>query len=130
MVVVMTLLLRQLLRVKVVMVVAGGGRTIDLVLISLLGLLLLCLRPRSFGFPVAAIVLLSKSLLALRGTFRVQRSRLAIGAVVNLWHLQTMIVAFDVLPSLTSLTEDRIAIIILVGTYALDGVRLIIIEEN
>jgi hypothetical protein len=126
----MILLLWWLLRVMVMLVVLVGGRTIDLVERSLPGLLLLSLRPRSFGFPVAAIALLSESLLSLCGTFRVQRSRLAIGAVVNLWHPPTRIIAFDVLPSLTSLTEDRIAIIVLEGTDALDGVRLIIVQED
>jgi hypothetical protein len=53
-------------------------------------------------------------------------ARLAVRAVVNLGHLLAVVIALDMLPGLTSLTEDGVAIIILKGADAFDGVGLVI----
>lgn len=41
-----------------------------------------------------------------------------------------MVVTLDVLPSLTLLTEDSVPVIVLKGTYALDGVGLFIFQRD
>lgn len=91
-----------------------------------LGFLLVALGARSFGFTVASLALLSEAPLAFCGTFGIDRPRLTVHAVMDLGHVPTVVVALDVLPRLAPLTEDRITIVILEGTDALDSVRFIL----
>lgn len=91
-----------------------------------LGFLLVALGAGSFGFAVASLALLSEAPLAFCGTFGIDRPRLTVHAVMDLGHVPTVVVALDVLPRLAPLTEDRITIVILEGTDALDSVRFIL----
>lgn len=82
---------------------------------------------RSLRFPITALDIIicvefSKPSLPFGRTFSVERPWLAICAVVNVWDLLTMVIAFDMLPCFTSLTENCIPIVILEVADALDGV--------
>lgn len=98
--------------------------------VLVLRFLLVALGPRSLGFPVTTLALLSEAPLAFCGTFGVDRPWLTVHAVMDLRHVPTVIVALDVLPRLAPLTEDRITIIILEGTDALDSIRLILLRGH
>ena len=85
---------------------------------------------RSLGLPVTAIVLFSSTLLSFGCSFWVGLLRVAICAKVDIWHRLAVerVVTLNVLPGITVLTVDCIAVIICICTDAFDGVIFFIWE--
>jgi hypothetical protein len=92
-------------------------------------LLLMTLRRWSLCFPVSNCCLSSK-LLSLGRMLVVQRSRFAVDTVVYLGDFAAVIVAFDVLPGITTLTEDGVSVVLLKVADTFDGVGLIFLWQH
>lgn len=90
-------------------------------------LLLVALRPGSFGFSVTAIALFSEALLSLRGAPTIEMTGLTVNTVMHFWDSPTVVIALDVLPCFATLAEHCVPIVIFERTYTFDGIRLLLV---
>ena len=115
-----------------VMVCATTIHLVAIDVVVVVGFLALAFCTWPFGFPVTATVtlLFPERSLTLRSRVAIDSTREAFFAHMDLWDILQPVIAIDVLPGLTLFAEDRIAIVIVVGADATNGIRFLLFWDG